>query len=75
MHACVTRLGLSTKAAIFAGVCPVRQLLDAGVNVGLGVDGCASNDSGSMLETARLALLLQRGLLRGLGGRAGRGWR
>lgn len=42
----------------------MRVLRDTGVNVGLGVDGCASNDSGNLLEQARLALLLQRGMLR-----------
>ena len=38
----------------------MRQLLDAGVNVGLGVDGTASNDCGSLIEEARQALFLQR---------------
>lgn len=44
-----------------AGVAPVRDYLDAGIRVGLGVDGSASNERSDLLFEVKQALLVARG--------------
>jgi 8-oxoguanine deaminase len=43
-----------------SGIAPICRMVAKGVDVGLGVDGSASNDTGSMIAEARQAMLLQR---------------
>ena len=43
-----------------AGIAPIIKMLDAGINIGLGTDGAASNNDLDMWEEMRLAALLQK---------------
>ncbi len=43
-----------------SGICRTREMLDLGINIGIAVDGSASNDSSDMLAEMRNALLLGR---------------
>ncbi len=43
-----------------SGVAPVRRLLDAGVNVGLGTDGMTSSDTADLIEAIRMASLVHK---------------
>ncbi len=49
-----------SNQALASGTCPVCAMEDAGMRVGIGVDGSASNDASNLMQEVRAAFLLQR---------------
>ncbi|MDE1972816.1 MAG: 8-oxoguanine deaminase [Hyphomicrobiales bacterium] len=50
-----------SNQTLASGTCPVCAMEDAGMRVGIGVDGSASNDGSNLMQEVRAAFLLQRG--------------
>lgn len=60
-HACSVAHCPASNLKLASGIAPVSELIAAGVNVGIGTDGAASNNRLDMFEEMRLAALLAKG--------------
>jgi len=52
----------SSNLKLASGIAPVKQMIEVGVNVGIGTDGAASNNDLDMFEEIRLAAFLAKGI-------------
>lgn len=59
-HGCTVVHNPLSNLKLGSGVCPVRKLLDAGVNVALGTDGLATSDTADLIEAIRTASLIHK---------------
>jgi 5-methylthioadenosine/S-adenosylhomocysteine deaminase len=59
-HDCAVAHCPAANAKLGHGIAPLREILDAGIHVGLGSDSVASNNRMDILAEARLAALFQR---------------